>query len=484
MRDLQRLAPQVLAGVLPRLYPQMLEIAYEHQDAGRPIFICTAASQEMAELMAVVLTFDGAIGSVSEVRDGKYTGREGGPFTYREGKAQAIRELAEREDIDLSESYAYTDSESDLPMLRLVGHPVAVNPDAELRAIARAEGWQILTLRPSAPPAEGGGGGSAPRLRWAGRRPTPASDELRQARRHRPRATSPTTPRPLRAALAEGAVTATDAFYVRGHGPVPDLDPATFRLRVTGLVERELTLSLDDLRSGLLEIHEEVATLQCAGNRRAGLVAVRDIPGEAPWGPGATGTATWRGVRLADVLAAAGVKAEAAHVGMEGADDSPEAKPPQRFGGSIPLDKARRPEVLLAFDMNGEPLTPVHGAPLRSVVPGYIGARSVKWLDRIELRADPWDGYFQDVVYRMLPPDAEPAPGNGFPLGIVALNSDVLAPADGARVPAGAGRAARLCLRGRRARSHARRRGGGPRGPCGRPSCSRTWAAGPGASGG
>jgi HAD superfamily hydrolase (TIGR01490 family) len=124
----------------------MLEIAYEHQDAGRPIFICTAASQEMAELMAVVLTFDGAIGSVSEVRDGKYTGREGGPFTYREGKAQAIRELAEREQIDLSGSYAYTDSESDLPMLRLVGHPVAVNPDAELRGIARAEGWEVLTF--------------------------------------------------------------------------------------------------------------------------------------------------------------------------------------------------------------------------------------------------------------------------------------------------------------------------------------------------
>ena len=146
VRDLQRLAPTVLAGVLPRLYPQMLEIAYGHQDAGRPIFICTAASQEMAELMAVVLTFDGAIGSVSEVRDGMYTGREGGPFTYREGKAQAIRELAEREGIDLSASYAYTDSESDLPMLRLVGHPVAVNPDTELRRIAGQEGWEILTF--------------------------------------------------------------------------------------------------------------------------------------------------------------------------------------------------------------------------------------------------------------------------------------------------------------------------------------------------
>jgi HAD superfamily hydrolase (TIGR01490 family) len=144
VRELQRLAPDVLAGVLPRLYPRMLAIAYEHQDAGRPIFICTAASQEMAELMAIVLTFDGAVGSVSEVVDGHYTGRAGGPFTYREGKAEAIRELAERERIDLAESWAYSDSESDLPMLRLVGHPVAVNPDTELGRVARSEGWEVL----------------------------------------------------------------------------------------------------------------------------------------------------------------------------------------------------------------------------------------------------------------------------------------------------------------------------------------------------
>jgi HAD superfamily hydrolase (TIGR01490 family) len=144
VRELQRLAPDVLAGVLPRLYPQMLELAYEHQDAGRPIVICTAASQEMADLMAVVLTFDGAVGSVSEVVDGEYTGRAGGPFTYREGKAQAIRELAEREGIDLARSWGYSDSESDLPMLRAVGHPVAVNPDGPLTRVAKEEGWEIL----------------------------------------------------------------------------------------------------------------------------------------------------------------------------------------------------------------------------------------------------------------------------------------------------------------------------------------------------
>jgi len=144
VRDLQRLSGPVLGGVLPRLYPRMLETAYAHQDAGRPIFICTAAAQEMAELLAIVLTFDGAVGSVAEVIDGVYTGREGGPFNYREGKAQAIRELAAREGIDLAASYAYSDSESDLPMLRLVGHPVAVNPDKELSRVAREEGWEIM----------------------------------------------------------------------------------------------------------------------------------------------------------------------------------------------------------------------------------------------------------------------------------------------------------------------------------------------------
>jgi sulfite oxidase len=232
------------------------------------------------------------------------------------------------------------------------------------------------------------------------------------------------------------SVTATDAFYVRGHGAVPELDPDTWRLRVDGLVDRELNLSLETLREAFVE-QTLTATLQCAGNRRAGLVAVRDIPGEAPWGPGATGTATWTGVALADVLALAGPRADAAHVGFEGADLSPEAKPAQLFGGSVPLDKACRSEVLLAWAMNGAPLPPVHGAPVRVVVPGYIGARSVKWLTHVELRSEPWPGYFQNVVYRLLAPEQTVGPGVGMPLGLVALNSDVLAPQDGADVPAG-----------------------------------------------
>ena len=231
-------------------------------------------------------------------------------------------------------------------------------------------------------------------------------------------------------------VTDTDAFYVRGHGPVPEIDPRAWRLRVDGLVQRELSLSLETLREAFRE-RSVTATLQCAGNRRAGLVAIRDIPGEAPWGPGATGTATWTGVALADVLALAGPMLEASDVGFEGADVSSEVDPVQRFGGSIPLDKAARSEVLLAWAMNGEPLAAVHGAPLRVVVPGYIGARSVKWLERIELRSEPWRGYFQHVVYRLLPADGTPGPGAGMPLGLVALNSDVLSPRDGQTVTAG-----------------------------------------------
>ncbi len=146
VRDLQRLSPRVLAGVLPRLYPQMLARAYAHQDAGRLVYIVTAASQEMADLLAHVLAFDGGLGSRSEVVDGRYTGRPAGPFNYREGKLLSVRELADRESIDLAASYAYSDSESDLPMLRAVGYPVVVNPDADLRRIARDEGWEVLHL--------------------------------------------------------------------------------------------------------------------------------------------------------------------------------------------------------------------------------------------------------------------------------------------------------------------------------------------------
>jgi HAD superfamily hydrolase (TIGR01490 family) len=144
VRDLERLGADVLAGVLPRIYPQVLALAHEHQDAGRRAYITTAASQELADILARVLVLDGGLGSqFSEVQDGVYTGRPTGFFIYGADKARAIEQLARREGIDLSASYAYSDSASDLPMLRLVGHPVAVNPDRELLRIARREQWEV-----------------------------------------------------------------------------------------------------------------------------------------------------------------------------------------------------------------------------------------------------------------------------------------------------------------------------------------------------
>ncbi|GGX66864.1 sulfite oxidase [Streptomyces minutiscleroticus] len=244
---------------------------------------------------------------------------------------------------------------------------------------------------------------------------------------------------PPRTALAGRATTPTGTFYSRNHGPVPDIDPSEWRLRVDGLVERPLELSLEELRTGFEEV-ETVVTLQCAGNRRAGLNEVRDIPGEAPWGPGATATARFAGVRLADVLARAGLRPRAAHIAFTAPDVSRLADPPQPYGGSVPVGKALGPEVLLARAMNGAPLPRVHGAPVRVVVPGWIGARSVKWLTRVTARSEPSENYFQAVAYRVPPADADPGgagAADGVSLGPLAVNCDILDPDDGARLPAG-----------------------------------------------
>jgi sulfite oxidase len=224
-------------------------------------------------------------------------------------------------------------------------------------------------------------------------------------------------------------ITPTGVFYVRNHGPVPG-PPRSFA--VTGLVGTPLELTVDDLRERFAT-RELIATLQCAGNRRAGLMEVRDIPGEMPWGPGATGTATWRGVMLADVLEAAGLRDEAAHIELVGAEAAFESDAP--FGGSITRRKAMDGSVLLAWEMNGEPLTPEHGAPLRVVVPGYIGARSVKWLTHATALAEPSRNHFQAVAYRLIP--ADDPESEGIALGAVAINADIVSPEDGATVPAG-----------------------------------------------
>jgi len=203
VRDLDRLGADVLAGILPRIYPQVLAVAHEHQDAGRRVYIVTAASHELAEMLAVVLALDGAIGSqFSAVADGVYTGVPTGLFIYGGAKATAIEELARREHLDLSKSYAYSDSVSDLPMLRTVGHPVAVNPDAALLRIAREEGWDVLRFERLgrrlkaavglAAAAATGGVGSAALIR--GRRRT-ITDSVPSVRRPRRRRGMPVEPR-------------------------------------------------------------------------------------------------------------------------------------------------------------------------------------------------------------------------------------------------------------------------------------------------
>jgi HAD superfamily hydrolase (TIGR01490 family) len=144
-KSVARMGPEVMGAILPRVYPEMLAEVHSHQDAGRPTFIVSAASNEVVELLARVLGMEGGIGTRYEVdAEGNFTGRLDGPFVYGPGKVEAMREFAGRHEIDLAASYAYSDSLSDLPMLRVVGNPVAVNPDPPLAAIAREEAWQTM----------------------------------------------------------------------------------------------------------------------------------------------------------------------------------------------------------------------------------------------------------------------------------------------------------------------------------------------------
>ena len=177
----------MLAGILPLLYREVLDEAYAHQDAGRPVYIVTAASQELADVLAHVLVLDGGIGMRSEVRDGVYTGRPAGPFTYREGKAEAIRELAAREGIDLAESFAYSDSESDLPDDARGGPPRGREPRPRARARGAPGGLAHHALRqarPAAPVGLGrgrrGAGGRGRRLRGRAGAPPAAPRGLRR----------------------------------------------------------------------------------------------------------------------------------------------------------------------------------------------------------------------------------------------------------------------------------------------------------------
>ncbi|XP_069908469.1 sulfite oxidase, mitochondrial isoform X1 [Oryctolagus cuniculus] len=206
--------------------------------------------------------------------------------------------------------------------------------------------------------------------------------------------------------LTENYITPNPLFFTRNHLPVPNLDPDTYRLHVVGAPGgQSLCLSLDDLRK--FPKHEVTVTLQCAGNRRSEMSQVKEVKG-LEWNTGAISTARWAGARLCDVLVQAGhqLSEAEAHVCFEGLDSDPTGT---AYGASIPLARALDPaaDVLLAYEMNGEPLPRDHGFPVRVVVPGVVGARHVKWLGRVSVQPEESGSHWQRRDYKGFSPSVD-----------------------------------------------------------------------------
>jgi sulfite oxidase len=234
-------------------------------------------------------------------------------------------------------------------------------------------------------------------------------------------------------------VTPADQLFTRSHGTIPRIEPVAWRLEVGGLVDRPASFSLEELRR-TFPPHEVTATLVCAGLRRAEFLALGPLPGELPWGPEPAGTGRWSGVALADVLRSVGVDPRARHVQMTGLDEVERQDRRFGFGGSIDVAKALGGEVLLAHELDGAPLPADHGFPLRAVVPGWIGARSVKWLGRITLSEEPSPNYFQSQAYRMqreIDPHNPRDVSAGVALTELPVNAVIVEPAPEQRVRAG-----------------------------------------------
>jgi DMSO/TMAO reductase YedYZ molybdopterin-dependent catalytic subunit len=219
---------------------------------------------------------------------------------------------------------------------------------------------------------------------------------------------------------------------VRNHFPVPALDPGSWSVRLTGS-ERSFAAGLALLRR--LPSRTLSVVLECAGHRRT---EFQPTPAGLPWGAGAVAEAVWTGVSLASVLELVGIPPEAHEVVLEGAD----AGPVEGFDGShsfarsLPLGKALHPDVLLAYEMNGEPIPVARGGPIRAVVPGWYATDSVKWLKRIWFVNGEFDGVFQAHDYRLRAPD-EPGPGRR--MSDLPAHALITTPADGAFVVAGGG---------------------------------------------
>jgi DMSO/TMAO reductase YedYZ molybdopterin-dependent catalytic subunit len=241
----------------------------------------------------------------------------------------------------------------------------------------------------------------------------------------------PVTNRPLNAetplpVLAE-AVTPTDLFYVRNHFDVPTLEEETFQLRVDGAVERLLSLSLAEIKA---LPHKTLRTaMECAGNGR---IFMEPKPAGTPWELGAISVAEWTGAPLADVLRLAGIGEEAVEVLFVGADSGIVDKKAIHYERSLPVNLALDPNILLVWAMNGEPLTPNHGYPLRLFIPGWYGMASVKWLQQIRLITLPFDGYYQTYHYVYWDDDYAP---DGEPLRQMQVRALICSHSEGDQIP-------------------------------------------------
>jgi DMSO/TMAO reductase YedYZ molybdopterin-dependent catalytic subunit len=221
-------------------------------------------------------------------------------------------------------------------------------------------------------------------------------------------------------------LTPTELFYIRSHFPIPALDRASYQLRIDGAVRRPFTLSYDELRN--MPSETRVATLECAGNSRVFLVP--QVQG-AQWELGAVSNAEWTGVPLRVLLERAGLEEDACEIVLEGADrGTPKEEPvppePISFDWSLPRAKAIKPEVLIAYQMNGRDLPRDHGFPVRAIVPGHYGMASVKWLTAIHAVREPFHGYWQTSDYAYWASmDGKPV---RRPLGEMQLKSEIARP--------------------------------------------------------
>jgi DMSO/TMAO reductase YedYZ molybdopterin-dependent catalytic subunit len=190
-------------------------------------------------------------------------------------------------------------------------------------------------------------------------------------------------------------ITPVGLHYLLIHYDIPSVDERDWRVTIDGEVERPLSLSIDELRA--FPAVEAVATMECAGNGRA-LLSPR--PPSQPWRQEAVGTARWRGAPLRAVLERAGPRETAVEVLFTGLDKGVEGEVAQSYQRSLPLEEALRDEVLLAYEVNAQPLPPQHGFPLRLIVPGWYGMTNVKWLDSVSVLDRRFSGYQHARAYR------------------------------------------------------------------------------------